>query len=163
VVKLGRSKSKQTKAELNAKYKRYQTDVSYKNPKPQILPHLIKAFVVGGLICVIGQILLNYFTSVEPTNGERAAATLASMIILGALATDLGIYDDLGEFSGMGAAVPITGFSNTIVSAAIDFKREGWVTGMASKMFVIAGPVLVFGILSGFFVGLIKALVTGLI
>lgn len=90
-----------------------------------------------------------------------SAPTLAVMILFGIVLTALGVYDEIAEFAGAGAAVPITGFANTVAACAMDFKREGWVLGMGSKMFVIAGPVLVYGVLSGVSAAFIKY-VTGL-
>lgn len=114
---------------------------------------LLRAFAVGGVLSLIGQFFLDYFTSIEPTEGQAIATTLATMILLGAILTALGVYDYVGEFAGFGAAVPITGFANSMVSAAMDFRREGLVLGMGSKMFVIAGPVIVFGIIAGMLAG----------
>ena len=88
--------------------------------------------------------------------------TLAIMILVGTVLTGLGVYDEIAEKGGAGAAIPITGFANTVTSAAMEFRREGFLPGMAAKMFIIAGPVIVFGILSGFIVALIKALILGL-
>lgn len=110
---------------------------------------LVRAFLVGGTLCLIGQFVLDFFTGIEPNEGQAIATTLATMILLGALLTAFGVYDFLGEWGGFGAAVPITGFANSVVSSAMDFRREGLVLGMGSKMFVIAGPVIVFGILAG--------------
>lgn len=116
---------------------------------------LLRAFVIGGALSLVGQFVLDYFTAIEPTEGQAAATTLATMILIGAVLTAVGVYDYIGELGGLGAAVPITGFSNAIVSAAMDFRREGFVLGMSSKMFVIAGPVIVFGILAGMIAGLL--------
>ncbi|NMB15824.1 MAG: stage V sporulation protein AC [Firmicutes bacterium] len=130
-------------------------------PKPSLLRNMLLAFLVGGTICLIGQFVFDFFKGVEQTEAEASAITLAAMIFLGAVATGLGVYDELGELGGAGAAVPITGFSNSIVSAAMEFKREGLILGMGCKMFIIAGPVLVYGILSGFLVGLVKGTLLG--
>lgn len=141
---------------------RYQKLVKENLPKPTIGRNMVAAFLVGGTICLIGQVILTYFTSVERTSGEAAAITLAAMIFIGAIITAFGVYDSIAEFGGAGAAVPITGFANTVVSAAMEFRREGLILGMGAKMFVIAGPVLVFGILSGFIVTLVKVAILGL-
>lgn len=145
-----------------AKQEAYQKLVKEHSPKPNAWKNVMWAFLIGGAICVLGQLMLDIFTKLERTETEAAAATLAAMIFLGAVATGLGFYDDLAEIGGAGTAVPITGFANTVVAAAMEFRREGIILGMGSKMFVIAGPVLVFGILSGFIVTLIRALLTGL-
>lgn len=120
---------------------------------------LLRAFVVGGTLSLVGQFVLEFFTRIEPTEGQAIGVTLATMILLGAVLTALGVYDFLGEWGGFGAAVPITGFSNTMVSAAMDFRREGLVLGMGSKMFVIAGPVIVFGVIAGMCGGLLAWLI----
>lgn len=145
-----------------AQQDRYQKLIKDHEPKVPIGRHMLSAFLVGGTICLIGQIILSYFTTVERTSGEAAAITLAAMIFIGAVITAFGVYDSLAEIGGAGAAVPITGFSNTVVSAAMEFRREGLILGMGAKMFVIAGPVLVYGILAGFIVTLIKVALLGL-
>lgn len=148
--------------ELLKKQKEYEKFVNSRVPKPNILFNLFKAFVVGGGICVVGQVVLNFFMGYKEGMDIKAATapTLAVMIFLGSFFTAISLYHNLGEFAGAGAAVPITGFSNTISSAAMEFKREGYILGMGSKMFIIAGPVLVYGILSGIIVAAIKWLVS---
>jgi stage V sporulation protein AC len=108
-------------------------------------------------------VVLNIASKVENTKAEASAVTLAVMILIGTVLTAFGVYDELAEKGGAGAAVPITGFANTMTSAAMEFRREGVLLGMAAKMFVIAGPVIVFGILSGFIVTLIKVLILKLL
>ncbi len=131
-------------------------------PRP-LLKNVLWAFFVGGLICTIGQVVLNIATKTENTKAEASAVTLAVMILIGTILTAFGVYDELAEKGGAGAAVPITGFANTMTSAAMEFRREGILLGMGAKMFVIAGPVIVFGILSGFIVTLIKVLILKLL
>ncbi len=138
----------------------YKRLVNAKKPRPRYVRNLVAAFAVGGAIAVVGQAVLSFFMSRGLDLNEATSPTLAAMILLGVLATGIGVYDDLGEFAGAGAAVPITGFANTIVSAAMDFKHEGWVLGMAAKMFIIAGPVIVCGILSGVTVAFIRLMVS---
>ncbi len=134
---------------------RYKQRVDSINPKPPIIKNCCWAFVVGGLICIIGQFIQNYFMSaLEMPKPDASAATSAVMIFLGALFTGLGIYDELGKVAGAGSVVPITGFANSIVSPAMEFKREGYVFGVGAKMFVIAGPVIVYGTITAFVVGL---------
>ncbi|REJ31859.1 MAG: stage V sporulation protein AD, partial [Bacillota bacterium] len=108
-------------------------------------------------ICLAGQFVFDFFRQRQPTEVEAIALTLATMISVVVL-TALGVYDDLGELGGMGAAVPITGFANTMAAAAMDFRREGLVLGMAAKMFVVAGPVIVFGIVAGILTGFAASL-----
>lgn len=138
----------------------YKQLVNKKKPKPRYVRNFITAFTVGGAIAVVGQFVLNFFMSRGLDLNTATAPTLAVMILIGVIATGLGIYDELGEFAGAGAAVPITGFANTIVAAAMDFKHEGWVLGMAAKMFIIAGPVIVYGIISGVVVAFIKFMIS---
>jgi len=142
---------------------RYQQMVKEATPKPNYWKNTAWAFLTGGVICTIGQLAYNLFARIEPTQLETTAATLAAMIALGALATGLGVYDWLAEHAGMGAAVPITGFSNTVTAAAMDFKQEGYILGMGSKMFTIAGPVLVYGILSSFVISLLRAVLSNIL
>ena len=141
----------------------YQRLVKNKAPKAPVLTHLATAFLVGGLLSLLGQGLLNFFIGLGLNPERSAAPTLAAMILIGAAATAVGVYDRLGEFGGAGAAIPITGFANSIASAAMDYHREGLILGLAAKMFSLAGPVLVYGILSGFIVGLIKVFIWPLI
>lgn len=124
-------------------------------PKPPLLKNVLWAFVVGGLICVVGQVVQDCFVSLGMPKKEAAGPTSAVMIFLGAFFTGWGIYDELGKRAGAGSAVPITGFANSIVAPAMEFKREGYIFGIGAKMFVIAGPVLVYGLLTSFIIGLI--------
>jgi stage V sporulation protein AC len=115
-------------------------------PKSKCLKNCVKAFVIGGLICVLGQGIRNFWLTVSA--GEKAAGTLTSvtLIFFSALLTGLSVYDDLAKHGGAGTLVPITGFANAITAPAVEFKTEGLVTGLAVKMFTIAGPVLVYGL-----------------
>ncbi len=140
----------------------YQKLVQQHSPPRPLLKNMLWAFFVGGLICTVGQVALNIAEKIERTKAEASAVTLAIMILVGTVLTGLGVYDEIAEKGGAGAAIPITGFANTVTSAAMEFRREGFLLGMAAKMFIIAGPVIVFGILSGFIVALIKALILGL-
>lgn len=135
--------------------KEYQQIVKIKSPKSSILKNCITAFIVGGLICDVGQFFSN--TLLKSGLPQEEASTYVSiiMVFLGAFLTGIGIYDNIGKHAGAGSIVPITGFANSIVSPAMEFKREGYVFGVAAKMFVIAGPVLVYGITSSVIVGLI--------
>ncbi|WP_270474647.1 stage V sporulation protein AC [Clostridium cochlearium] len=124
-------------------------------PKKSLLKDCINAFIVGGLICVIGQFFNNYFLSKGISTDDVGTYVSIVMIFIGALLTGIGVYDKIANFAGAGTVVPITGFSNSIVSPAMEFKKEGYVFGVAAKMFTIAGPVLVYGIGSSWIVGLI--------
>lgn len=139
----------------------YQDLVKKNTPPRPVLKNMLWAFFVGGLICTLGQVFLNIAERLETTKAEASAVTLAAMILVGTVLTGFGVYDEIAEKAGAGAAVPITGFANTVTSAAMEFRREGLLLGMGSKMFVIAGPVIVYGILSGFIVALVKSLILG--
>lgn len=141
--------------------KDYQKFVEKKVPKPTYIKNIILAFIVGGIFCTLGQLILNFLLKNGLDDKMAAAGTAISMVFIGALLTGLGIYDKIGKFGGAGAAIPITGFANAIVSPAMEFKREGFVFGVASKMFIIAGPVLVYGIGSSIIVGIISLLLQG--
>ncbi|MFO7245834.1 MAG: stage V sporulation protein AC [Thermaerobacter sp.] len=117
-------------------------------PRPPILRNVLAAFLVGGLICVVGQAVLGWFMSGGMTPKDAAAPTAAVMVIAGALLTGLGLYDELARFAGMGSALPITGFANSIVAPALEAKREGYVLGVGAQLFTIAGPVIVYGVLA---------------
>lgn len=130
-------------------------------PKPHLLKNCIFAFIVGGIICVIAQGIMNFLEYLKFSTEDTLSITPMVMVFLGALLTGIGIYDKIATFGGAGTVVPITGFSNAIVSPAIEFKKEGYVFGVASKMFTIAGPVLVYGISASVIVGIIYYFIGG--
>lgn len=123
------------------------------SPNSPILTNCLKAFVSGGLICLLGQILLNWYGKLDFSEQDAALLESISLIGLSALLTALGLYEKLGKYCGAGTIVPITGFANSVVSPAIEFKKEGMVFGMAAKMFIVAGPVIVYGTLTSMLVG----------
>ena len=134
----------------------YQKLVEERAPKSPVFLDCLKAFLVGGLICLIGQGVSDFGEYVLLLEGESIPAfTAIVMVFLGALLTGLGVYDKIYQFGGAGAAVPITGFSNSVVSPAMEFRREGLIMGTGAKMFTIAGPVLVYGIGGSVIAGLI--------
>ena len=133
----------------------YDKMVKQASPNSPILMDCVKAFVSGGIICIIGQLLLNFYTGQGISEKDAAMWESITLIGLSALLTALGIYEKLGKFCGAGTIVPITGFANSVVSPAIEFKKEGMVFGMAAKMFIVAGPVIVYGTLTSMLVGLI--------
>lgn len=139
--------------------KEYEKYVERKAPKSKLGRNIVRAFVVGGLICILGQFITNTFKSRGLDTDVTAAITAVVLVFLGALLTGLNLYDDLGKFAGAGSIVPITGFANSIVSPAIEFKSEGYVMGVGGRMFVIAGPVLVYGITASVISGIIYYLV----
>lgn len=139
--------------------KAYQDLVNQKKPKPNLAKNLAMAFVVGGAICTLGQFIQNIFISYFNFELDRAGdPTIATMIFIGGLLTAIGVFDKIARHAGAGTAVPVTGFANSIVSAALEFKKEGFILGVGSKMFILAGSVIVFGVMIAFIVGLISAL-----
>lgn len=125
-------------------------------PKSNILSDCIKAFIIGGLICCIGQGFHDLYATLLNFSEDAVKMLVPStLVFLGGLFTGIGIYDDLGKFAGAGSVVPITGFANSVVSCAIEFKQEGSVLGIGSNMFKIAGPVIVFGTLASSLYGVI--------
>lgn len=139
-----------------AKIKReFNKITAEESPKPNLLKHCIGAFIVGGLICDVGQFFTNYFMNAGYSKEDTAAIVPIIMVFIGTLLTGLDIYDGIAEYGGGGTVVPITGFANAMASPAIEYKTEGLVFGVAVKMFTIAGPVLVYGIGSSVVAGLI--------
>jgi stage V sporulation protein AC len=143
--------------ETKADYKKY---VDKKIPDSNLLVNIFKAFIVGGAICVIGQLILDFFVSKGLDKDTAGSFTSMSLIFIGIFLTAINVYNKIGKFAGAGSIVPITGFANSIASPAIEFKSEGYVLGVGAKLFLIAGPVLVYGITSSIFVGLIYFLCT---
>ena len=139
--------------------KEYSNYVDKKSPPSPILGNLVKAFIVGGIICCVGQVLDGAFKSLGWQELNAAAGASVTLIFLGVLLTALRVYDKIAKFAGAGTLVPITGFANAVAAPAMEFKSEGIVTGLSAKMFVIAGPVLVFGITASVIFGLIYRIV----
>ena len=125
--------------------KEYQEYVAKKAKKSPILKDTALAFLIGGAICVLGQGVTELWTAAGLDKEAAGTATSVSLVFLSVLLTGLNLYNKIARFGGAGTLVPITGFANAVASPAIDFKAEGIVTGMAAKMFVVAGPVIVFG------------------
>ena len=136
----------------------YRNYVDKKSPNSPILKNCFNAFWVGGLICSIGQLIFDFctFNGMDVTTSN----TIVSIVLIGisAFLTGLNIFNKIGKFAGAGSLVPITGFANSIVSPAIEYKSEGYVMGVGGKMFTVAGPVLVFGISSAVIIGIIATL-----
>ncbi|MGI6013299.1 MAG: stage V sporulation protein AC [Oscillospiraceae bacterium] len=139
----------------NEEYSQY---VQKKSPDSPLWTDMLKAFLVGGIICCIGQALIALFKHFDLSTQDAATATSITLVFLGAFFTGLGLYDSIAKFAGAGTLVPITGFANSVVSPALEFKSEGFITGTAAKMFIIAGPVIVFGISSSVIYGIILVL-----
>lgn len=125
------------------------------SPNSKVFFNCIKAFFIGGTICIIGQGLTEMYMTFHLTEDTARTLTSISLIFLGGLLTSIGIYDNIAKHGGAGTLVPITGFANSIVAPAIEFKSEGYVLGLGAKMFVIAGPVLVYGITASVIFGAI--------
>ena len=136
----------------------YQQYVKQRAQKSPLVKDVVLAFVIGGLICVLGQLIQNGWAAAGLNQEDAGTATSCSLVLLSALLTGLNLYNKIARFGGAGTLVPITGFANAVVSPALEFKSEGLVTGVAAKMFVIAGPVLVFGISASVVYGLILLL-----
>ncbi len=136
--------------------KKYNDYLEAKIPKTKPWPTLFNAFWIGGLICVLGEVTKDLYMLI-PNMTEQNAGVLESVtiIVLASILTGIGVYDKIGAYAGAGSIVPISGFSNSITSPAIEFKREGLVFGLCAKMFIIAGPVLVSGLVASIVVGII--------
>lgn len=135
--------------------KEYQKLASRIAPRSPMLKDCVCAFVIGGLICVLGQLFLNWFLGMGLGEQNAATATSVSLVCLSALLTGLSLYDDIAKHAGAGTLVPITGFANAIAAPAVEFQTEGYILGVAAKMFTIAGPVIVYGLGASVLYGLI--------
>ena len=131
----------------------YQALVKRMAPRSPILRDTALAFLVGGATCVVGQLLSHWYGTLGLDDSDAGTATSVTLVFLSALATGLGLYHKLARWAGAGTLVPITGFANAVVSAAIEFKTEGRVLGTGAKMFIIAGPVIVYGTLAAVLYG----------
>ncbi len=138
---------------MNLTPEEYQALVKRMAPGSPIVKNTLLAFLTGGAICVLGQLIRNGFEALGLEGTDAGTATSAALVLLAALATGAGLYTRLARFAGAGTLVPITGFANAVASPAVDFRCEGWVTGTAVKMFTIAGPVIVYGVLAGVLYG----------
>ncbi len=139
-----------------AKIKRYQELVARITPKSRIAVNCARSFWVGGVICVIGQLISIFGERALKLNLlQTAAFTPVVLVFLGTTLTGIGVYDRIGRYAGAGSIVPITGFANSVAAPAIEFRREGMVMGLGARLFQLAGPVLTYGITSSVLVGLI--------
>lgn len=139
----------------NSNYNEY---VEAKSPKTKIVFSLLKSFLVGGTICVIGQGIYDIYGALFPnlSSTQLGSVMLITIIFIAALLTGIGIYDKIGAFGGAGSIIPITGFSNSMVSSALEYKKEGIIFGICVKMFAIAGPVIVIGTVASIIAGLLS-------
>jgi stage V sporulation protein AC len=149
--------SNKKKKKFTPTQQEYQALAKKMEPKRPVLANIIKAFFIGGIICTIGQalqlIFVTYFNFNETTAGSPTSAML---ILISVLLTGFGVYDHIAQFGGAGTAVPVTGFANTVASASIEHRSEGYVLGVGGNMFKLAGPVIAYGVFSAFVVALIK-------
>lgn len=147
---------------MNMSKKEYNAYVQRLAPKSPIWKDLLNAFWTGGLICVLGQLIQNGWAAAGLDKDAAGSATAISLIFLSAVLTALSVYNCIAKFAGAGTLVPITGFANSVVSPAMEYRSEGLVTGMAAKMFTIAGPVIVYGTVASVLYGVIYWLCTAL-
>jgi len=147
---------------MNISNKEYDRMVKKATPNSKIISDCVKAFTVGGLICVVGQLICEGYLALEIKKEDASALTSATLILIGALLTGIGVYDKIANIGKAGTLVPITGFANSIVSPAMEYKTEGMVPGVGAKMFTIAGPVLVYGISASVIYAFIYKLLGGI-
>lgn len=138
--------------------KEYQAYVARKDRKSPVIRDTAMAFAIGGAICVVGQLIRNGWMAAGLSQEDAGTATSCTLVAISALLTGLNLYNKLARFGGAGTLVPITGFANAVVSPALDFRSEGFVTGMAARMFLVAGPVIVFGTTASVLYGVILML-----
>lgn len=133
----------------------YQSMVERKSPSSKLFKNCIKAFLIGGIICTIGQCFLSFYQTIIPDKELAGSATSITMILIGVLLTGLDIYPKIAKHGGAGTLVPITGFANAVSAPAIEAKTEGFILGVGAKIFTIAGPVILYGTIASFCAGLI--------
>lgn len=140
--------------------KEYQKLVEEISPKSPIGKDCLGAFVVGGIICVIGQFFINFYTKLGLDKDAAGTAASMTLVVISATLTGLSLYDNIAKFAGAGTLVPITGFANSIAAPAVEFKTEGFILGVGAKMFTIAGPVIVYGLSASVVYGFIYWITT---
>ena len=141
----------------NGEYRRHIDAIA---PKSKVLRNCLMAFIIGGGICTLGQVLTTLYQAMDLNKELASTASSISLVLLSAILSGLAIYDDIAKFAGAGTLVPITGFANAIVSPAVEYKTEGMILGTAAKMFTIAGPVIVYGVSASVVYGLIYWITT---
>lgn len=144
--------------ELNITAEEYRKLSREEKPAPPLLRNALTAFVSGGAVCLLGQAIQNGYIFLGFTSKEAANPTVVTVIFLASLLTGLGLFDRLANIAGAGIAVPVTGFANSLTAAALEFKKEGLVLGVGSRIFYLAGSVVLFGVVTAFVVGMISAL-----
>ncbi|MFC7391502.1 stage V sporulation protein AC [Scopulibacillus cellulosilyticus] len=142
----------------------YKKNIKPYQLKPNYFMNCIKAFLVGGFICLLGELLQNFYIRFfDFTEKTAGAPTQGTLIIIACLLTGFGIYDKIGQFAGAGSLIPVTGFANSITSAALEHKSEGIVLGVATNLFKLAGAVIVFGVVSAAVLGVIRLFINNLL
>ncbi len=136
--------------------KEYQKQISLVTPKAPVLKNVLRAFLVGGTICLLGQLVINFMMLTYDADFKSASALASiTIVVITAILTGIGVYDEIGRYGGAGSMVPISGFANSVVSAALEFKREGMIYGIGAKIFTIAGPVILYGTVASVVIGMI--------
>ncbi|OAB45683.1 stage V sporulation protein AC [Paenibacillus antarcticus] len=154
--------NKKKKEKLTPTQQEYQELAQRIQPPRPVLKNCIRAFIAGGVLCIIGQAIQEMFVHWAGFTEKTAAdPTVAVMILISVILTSFGVYDKLAQWSGAGTAVPVTGFANSMASAAIEYRSEGIVLGVGGQMFKIAGPVIVFGTVAAFVVGILTWIIQG--
>lgn len=139
----------------------YKSYVFEKSPKSSHFKNMLWAFVVGGTICTIGQVFIELYTQLGFDKQDSSALASSTLVLIAAILTGFGVYDRIGRFAGAGSTIPITGFSNAVVSPAMEFKAEGFIYGIGAKMFLVAGPVIVNGVFFAVAIATIKLIIGG--
>ncbi|WP_066638932.1 stage V sporulation protein AC [Desulfolucanica intricata] len=153
--------SNKKKKKLSPVQQEYQAFAKAREPQRPVALNCFRAFIVGGGICVFGQLIADFFIwNFDFTEKTAGNPTVAVLIIISVLLTSLGVYDHIAQWAGAGTAVPVTGFANSIASAAIEHRSEGFVLGVGGNMFKLAGSVIVYGVFAAFVVALIKTLIS---
>lgn len=135
--------------------KEYNKIVTKNSPKSKLFVNCIKAFLIGGAICTIGQGFTDLYTMLDATEKDSKTLCSVTLIFIGILLTAIGVYDKIAKHGGAGTLVPITGFANAVSSPAIEFKSEGYIAGLGAKLFIIAGPVIVYGVSASIIYGFV--------
>ncbi len=141
--------------DINSFKNDYQNIIDSHSPKNKVLQNSFRAFWVGGTFCLVGEALNNFYTYNGLNELQTISATTITLIFIASILTALNIYDKIGNYAGAGSIVPITGFANAMVSAAMEFKKEGFIYGMGAKLFSISGPVIVFGTIASVIIGVV--------
>lgn len=142
-------------ANMNQFKNEYQNIVDQNTPKNDVWRNSIRAFLVGGIICTIGQAFIDLYMYFGLSFEESATLGTVTLILISAILTAFNVYDNIGKFGGAGALIPITGFANSMVASAMEYKKEGFIYGMGAKLFTIAGPVIIYGTIASVVIGII--------